>query len=267
MSAFHARCLLKVGEIILDNISGNPDIDKLLLKQYREKYKGTAKPGVSIVVPTFKSSYIGNIFKNFIRLSYPVKELIIILNSSKLNTAEYMAYSLEFQNIKIFELDEDHTLGECLNFGISKSNYDFISKMDDDDYYGANYLTDLMNVFNYTDAQVTGKNPVYVYFEDKNSLYLFYSRKPIIGGTLLFRKSIREKIQFRSLNFREDNYFILDCIRAGIKIHPADKYNYVYIRHSNQAHHTFKMLSEDFIQEYNMKKILAVRNFPPFVTV
>lgn len=35
--------------------------------------------------------------------------------------------------------------------------YNFISKIDDDDYYGDNYLTDLINVFKYTDAEVIGK--------------------------------------------------------------------------------------------------------------
>jgi len=251
---------------MFENTFKNINTEKLVLQQLRKNYAGDFKPGVSIIVPTFKSRYISNIFENYASSSYPLKELILILNNNKLDLAKYYSWASEFENIKMFQLDEKYTLGECLNFGIDNSKYNYISKMDDDDYYAPNYLTDLMNVFNYTDAQVTGKQHIFVYFEDNSSIYMFNHINRVMGATLLFKKDVFQKIRFRKLNFKEDFYFISDCINAGIKIYPSDRYNYIYIRHSNLRDHTLKMSSDVFIETFNPQKVLTVKDFSSFVT-
>lgn len=250
-----------------DQILKNISMEKDLLKQSREKYHNYSKPGVSVIVPTFKRRYITNILENYLRSSYPVKELIIILNNNELDPKEYLSLAFGLENVKVLQLDEKFTLGRCLNFGVNNSKYDYISRMDDDDYYGPNYLTGLMNVFNYTDAQMTGKNPVFVYFENNSSLYLLNHDNPVMGGTFVFKKEIFEKVRFRDMNFREDYYFLLDCISSGIKIHASDKFNYVYVRHSNLEDHTFRLPSDIFIRTYDVKKILTIKDFTQFVTV
>ena len=42
-------------------------------------------------------------------------------------------------NVRVYQLHEKATLGDCLNYGVIKSKYDIIAKLDDDDYYGPNY--------------------------------------------------------------------------------------------------------------------------------
>jgi hypothetical protein len=235
--------------------------------QAREKYKETCKQGISIVVPTFKEKYISNIFLNYATSNYLAKELIIILNNNKLSLLQYQSWAYKFENIRLYQLDDSYSLGECLNFGINQAKYNYIARMDDDDYYGPNYLTDLMHVFNSTDAQITGKNPVFVYFEDIKSLYAFNHRNLIMGGTFLFKKEVFDKIRFRNISYREDYYFLLDCVNAGIKVYPSDIYNFIYMRHFNAKDHTFRISSEDFIHVYDTKKILNTDNPVPMVTV
>lgn len=237
------------------------------LVQLREKYNEALKPGVSIIVPTFKEGYINNIFENYSRSNYPNKELVVILNKDTLDIKEYEKKAHGFENVRVFHMDESFALGECLNFGIENSKYDYISRMDDDDYYGPNYLTDLMNVFNYKDVQITGKNPVFVYFEDTSFLYILNHSNPVMGATFLFKKEIIEKVRFRDIDFMEDYFFLLDCMNSGFKIYPSDKYNYVYIRHSNLHDHTFRKPSDKFIQTYDVEILTATKNFPIFVTV
>ncbi len=55
-------------------------------------------------------------------------------------------------NVSIYQLPEEKTLGECLNFGIEMAQYDIVAKLDDDDYYSPYYLTEAMEVFTTTDA-------------------------------------------------------------------------------------------------------------------
>lgn len=227
---------------LLDFIQKDIFKGKISVIQTREKYKETCKQGISIVVPTFKEEYISNIFLNYVASNYLVKELIIILNNNKLNLFQYRSWANKYENVKLYQLNDSYSLGECLNFGIRQAKYNYIARMDDDDYYGPNYLTDLMCVFNFTDAQVTGKNPVFVYFEDIKSLYAFNHRNLLMGGTLLFKKEILDKIRFRNLSYREDYYFQLDCINAGIKIYPSDMYNFIYMRHFNEKNRKRKKI-------------------------
>lgn len=248
--------------------------ERILLKWIRERCSKTSQPGVSIIASTNKLKYINNVFANYSRLDYPNKELIIILNNNKFNIDDYKKQSKDFQGIRIFQLDEKYTLGECLNFGVKHSKYNYVSKMDDDDYYGANYLTDLMNVFQYTDAQLTGKTSRFIYFEANNMLSIFspnqnnrYVLRNIAGGTLTFKKEIFKKVKFKSIKRNGvDTHFLKDCANIGIKMFAADKFNYVYMKHVNLEEHTWRISSEELMKYYS-KKFLVTPNFIPIVTV
>ena len=248
--------------------------EKVLLKRIREKCSKTTPLEVSIIAPTNKQKYIDNIFANYIRLNYMHKELIIILNNNKLNIKDYKMEAEGLKDIRVFQLDENCTLGECLNFGIEQSKYNYISKMDDDDYYGPNYLLDLMNVFQYTDAQLTGKTTRFIYFEDNNTLGIFspnhenvYVSHNIAGGTLTFQKAKFEKIKFRSIKTNgTDTHFLRDCNDAKIKMFSADKYNYVYMKHRNLDDHTWRISSNE-LKKYTSKKFSVITDFAVVTTV
>ncbi|WML35840.1 glycosyltransferase [Clostridium sp. OS1-26] len=248
--------------------------EKVLLKQIREKCSKASQPGVSIIAPTSKQKYIDNIFTNYTRFNYPYIELIIILNNNKLNIKDYKIKAEGLKDVQIFQLDESCTLGECLNFGVEQSKYNYISKMDDDDYYGANYLTDLMNVFKYTDAQLTGKNSRFIYFEDSNILSIRqpnrenrYVPSNIAGGTLTFKKEIFQKVKFKNIKENgTDTHFLRDCNDSKIKMFSADKYNYVYMKHINLDEHTWKITSEQLMRRH-AQRLFVTTNFIPFVTV
>lgn len=247
------------------------DKQKLFIEETRKKYSNTSQVPVSIIAPTCKPEYINNIFMNYGRLHYTEKELIIILNNNKLSLQEYKRKAEQFKNVRVFQLDESCTLGQCLNFGIEKSIYDYISKMDDDDYYGSNYLTDLMNVFKYTKAKVTGKLTYLVYFEYNNTLGIMcknYEHRyvpSVAGGTIVAKKEVFDKIKFQDYNSGIDTKFLKDCRKLKIPIYSSDKYNYVLMRHINLKNHTWKIKSEKFIKYVD--KICVTPDFIPLVTV
>ncbi|OBR89762.1 glycosyl transferase family 2 [Clostridium ragsdalei P11] len=247
---------------------------RVLLEKIREKCSKTSKKGVSIILATNKPKYASNIFSNYKRIKYPYMELIIVLNNNNLKIEDYKIKAENLDNVRIFQLDESCTLGECLNFAVEKSKYDYISKMDDDDYYGTNYITDLMNAFKYTDAVITGKQSCFIYFEYNNMLGILspnfenkYVSGDIAGGTITFKKEIFKDIKFRYLNKDgTDNYFLQDCDKAGKKMFSADKFNYVYIKHKNLKEHTWKINSEELMKFY-CKKLMETKNFTSFITV
>lgn len=245
--------------------------ERVALKKIREKCRGTDFPGVSIIISTNKLKYRDNMFSNFKRLQYNQKELIVILNSSRLDINDYKARFAYLPNVRIYKKDENHTLGECLNFGIEQSRYKFISKIDDDDYYGDNYLTDLINVFKYTDAEVVGKLSAFVYFENGNILTVSCPEEInkhvgwVNGGTLLIKKEVFNKVKFRERNIGEDSKFFVDCDTAGIRIYTADKFNYVIMRHKDLNDHTWRMSEDELMPK--CEKLITTTRFIPIITV
>ena len=92
--------------------------------------------GVSIITCTNKMNKCKNIIDNFNRQNHQKKELIIVLNNNNLKIDKWRNNLCKYDNLKINQLDQKVTLGECINFAIDKSKYPIIAKFDDDDYYG-----------------------------------------------------------------------------------------------------------------------------------
>lgn len=227
--------------------------EKKNLLEIRNKYLSYPKPGVTIITPTNKPCYLENILQNYFRCNYPNIELIIIFNSNSFNIDKYKQILSKTKNISIYQLDETVSLGDCLNAGVIHSSYEYIAKMDDDDYYGANYIGDLMNIFNYTDADFVGKTSHFIYFENNNLLGVWYNGhenmyvNAVAGSTFLIKKYIFNSIKFNSLNASEDCDFIAQYNSLGLKIYSGDKFNYVYNRHFNIDNHSWKIDNDKLI--------------------
>lgn len=232
----------------------NISSEKSHVLNLRSKFDNFKKPNVSIIIPTSKRNYISNVITNYMNLNYENKELIIIINKDNIKAKEYRELTDKCKNVRIFKLKENATLGECLNFGVSVAKYDYIAKMDDDDYYGANYLIDEINAFNYTEADIVGKATHFMYFEDDLSIYIdtpnFIHRyvRGLAGGTLLIKKTVFKKCKFAPLNVAEDINFLTKCYFNGIKIYSSDPFNYLYMRHKNIANNTWRV-NQDILRE------------------
>lgn len=207
---------------------------------------------ISVITCTNRNAYQSNIKENFKRQNWNDKELIIILNKDSLIKEEWVSYFQDLTNVYVIQLNEICSLGECLNHGIQLGKYKYIAKMDDDDYYSSEYLTDSITTIQTSGAQVVGKTSIYMYFEEDRSLQIFnpykfappevrcsenkYEAKVLMGGTLFFEKKINEDIPFQSSSLGEDAKFCEDCIKNNIPIYSGKKNHYVYIRRAKDLH-------------------------------
>ncbi|WP_408010742.1 glycosyltransferase [Pseudalkalibacillus sp. A8] len=207
---------------------------------------------ISVITCTNKEDCLPTILENYKRQTWKDKELIIVLNKDSLSLSEWKKQIADDPTIKVFQIDEDTTLGECLNAAVVESRYEFIAKFDDDDYYTEDYLTRSMETLEKSKARVVGKTTIYMYFEEDRTLHVFnpykfareedrktekqFNPKVLMGGTLLFEKSVNAIIPFQACNTGEDSKFCEDCIGHGIPIYSGTKDNYVYIRKSMDAH-------------------------------
>lgn len=199
---------------------------------------------ISVVACTNRQGFVPNIIENFQRQSLIEKELIIIVNSSTMK--------IDIAGYKIRQFPDEVSLGECLNKGISLANYDYVTKMDDDDYYGTDYLKEAFEALVQNNADVVGKSSFYIYFEKSHELRLynpyrenqwivnngpFKSSYFLSGATLAFKKRILNHVNFPDVNVGEDSGFQLRCYESGLKMYSLSKEHYAYLRYNDPQHH------------------------------
>ncbi|USK82051.1 glycosyltransferase family A protein [Peribacillus frigoritolerans] len=225
---------------------------------------------VSIICCTIRQHLMENVFQNYNNQVWKEKELIIILNRNDMSIDSWEIRAKFFQDVSIYQLQEEWTLGECLNFGIEKAKYDFIAKFDDDDYYSPNYLAQSMECFNKTNADLIGKRTIFMYFEDKKILAIHKPGKEnkivnqgLKGATLIFKKEIINKVRFPKLNLGEDTFFIRQCIKNRLKVYSTDKNNYVCLRTSLTDHHTWDINNELLLRKSFI--VCKTDDYKPFV--
>jgi glycosyltransferase involved in cell wall biosynthesis len=98
------------------------------------------KPNISVIIPTFNrffllkraiSSVLNQTFKNF--------EIIIIDNYSTDQTPENLK-KLRHQRIKFYQINNEGIIAKSRNFGVLKSQGEYIAFLDDDDWWDKDKL-------------------------------------------------------------------------------------------------------------------------------
>ncbi|OIK14681.1 hypothetical protein BIV60_11065 [Bacillus sp. MUM 116] len=206
---------------------------------------------VSIITCTIRDEFIDNVFKNYQQQTWKDKELIIILNKDSMDIDTWKEKAANYQNVRVFQLHEKATLGDCLNFGVLKAKYDIIAKFDDDDFYGPEYISSSMLAFEDEQVSIVGKGSYYIYFKNKKALVLVPGTEnsisdTVAGATLMFRKKVFEKVQFEKVNRAEDYFFIDQSKKAGFNVYSANHFHFAVVRHDAEKH-TWKVSDEDFM--------------------
>lgn len=207
---------------------------------------------ISVILCTIRPEFKKNIFNNFFKQDFTDKELIIILNNDKMNLEDWKTETKEYKNVHVYKLSEKTTLGECLNFGISKSSFNIIAKFDDDDFYSEVYLAEAYQAMVSNKADIVGKCTSYIYFEAFQELMIFRPGnenqfKPVLkGGTLVFKKHVWDHIKFENRAVSSDHYFLKAAKHKKFKLFSTSKENYLCIRRRDLSSHTQKLSSNKY---------------------
>jgi len=232
---------------------------------------GVGKKGVSIITCTNKLIYMDNIFANYDRQEYEDKELIIILNNNRLNLEEWRKRAKSHPNVTVYQIDEKEPLGVCLNHGIEKARFDYISKFDDDNYYGPAFLEDLMNAFEYTDAAIVGKCAGYMYFENGDILALNAEGREhcytnyVLGSAIIIKREVFDSVPWPTDRRQgSDTEFLRQIVGSGFKMYSADRFNYACVRRSSPELHTWKIKDEEQLAKCRI--VSRTKDYVTYVT-
>lgn len=209
---------------------------------------------ISVITSTNRQTNMNTILDNFLRQKHNPKELIILLNYDNPNDFIWKWLPKEYGNISVYTMSGKLSLGACLNYGISKAKFEYIAKLDDDDYYGEAYLSEALFSLQNVNADIVGKYSIYIYFYDEDILGVMHPKDNnkfvtrVSGSTLFFNKSITNIIKFKDKSLGEDLDFCKQAIKKNLKIYSTDRSQYVYIR-SNKSNHTWKISNDYLIRE------------------
>ncbi|WP_277209335.1 glycosyltransferase [Isoptericola croceus] len=133
-------------------------------------------------------------------------------------------------------------LGACLNRLVDVADGDVIAKMDDDDVYGSEYLSDQLYALAYSRAEVVGKQAHYMYLEDKDATMLRFSEREhrftdfVMGPTIVARREVAAAVRFAETMTGEDTRFLQGAAESGARIYSADRFNFVQMRAGSGRH-------------------------------
>lgn len=204
---------------------------------------------VSVVVPTNREHQLDNVFENVGRQQHNDVELILVLHGLAIPHAdlEARARAAGVDRLTVIDADAGRTLGSLMNMGLDVAGGAYIAKMDDDNFYGRHYLTDLVNAFACTDAGIVGKWAHYVWLRSLNAVVLRFERhehtytRLVQGGSIVAESTLAKDLRFSDLPRAVDSDFLNRARAAGVKTYSADRFNFVSVRGVDRHSHTWKI--------------------------
>ena len=212
------------------------------------------RPGVSVVMPVMRPRNVVRAVANFARQSHPDKELLLVLNNAHFDRDRIRETVRSVEHVQVLEIPGAPTLGACLNEGVRQASGRYVAKMDDDDHYGAEYLSDLVLAARFSGAEITGKATYYAYVESRDVMAIRVVESEhawvsgVTGATLFVERDVLTHVRFRNVETSEDLRFASDARAAGCRAYSADRFNYVAVRRRDRASHTWKMSDDRFLE-------------------
>ncbi len=206
---------------------------------------------ISVLLCTKRPELLDAALKQIERQDYPAIELILCLHGIgfEIEAIRQRLNERPFSHITV-PCPEEWNLGQCLNMGLQRASGYFIAKMDDDDFYGPNHLTDLVQAYDFCGGPVVGKWATAIYFQEQNvTVYRHLGktetpRYTVIGGTMLSARPLLANYRFMELPTAVDRTFFERLRLDRIPVFSTHGFGFVYHRHS--AGHTWAVGSEYF---------------------
>jgi hypothetical protein len=219
-------------------------------------------PKASLITPTFRRELLPRCFRTFEQQTYPNKELVLVFNGQEVPSYNELGLEKPRSNVKIANVPGEMFAGACLNQGHILANGEYCFRVDDDDYYGPNYILDMILQARCIDADIFGKPPACVMFEDDSFVYsrnaappLFLINRELLtagqvwmgGNSLAGRINFFKEKKYPDLSYgAADSVFIhsLYGIADNINIAFMDGMNLAFQRRMDTTLHTWKIDNE-----------------------
>ena len=193
---------------------------------------------VSILLATRRPRFLPHALAAVARQTYPRLELVLALHGEGFEDVERRVAGVPHPT-KVVRVAAYEPLGTVLNVAAAASSGTLLTKMDDDDLYGADHVWDLVLAHEYSQAQVVGKGVEFVYLaaSDQTIHQLsgdgeHYRARTLAGGTLLVARHDLDRVGgWRQVQRGVDLGLIEDILRARGCVYRTHGAGFMLIRH------------------------------------
>ena len=224
-------------------------------------------PKVSVIISTLRPLDLENILQQMHAQTLRNFEILLGLHDIELNARhKTLIKKLAAKKVKVTfqNFPKTATLGQILTELCKKSTGDFISKVDDDDYYGPEHLKDLLDAAIETNADVVGRAMNYVYLEPLSITVRRFAPHGtqavelwsdwVCGGTILVKRKIAEAVGWFGMGTTAvDRYLLSGVLERGGKIWRTFGAGYIYRR--SFTFHTYITNYSKYLNNANEQRV------------
>ncbi|WDF32136.1 glycosyltransferase [Arthrobacter agilis] len=216
-------------------------------------------PTVTVLLATKRPDKVGSALAQVADQSWDRLELVLVLHGFSANDHPGVRRSLDDYPgvIVVVEVPGETVFGDVLRAGTAAAGGEYLTKMDDDDWYGPHHVRDLVRAIQHSGAQLVGSQVEFVYLESldittrRPSLGERYSDH-VAGGTMLLRlDDLRRLGGWRPVHRAVDRCLLQAVQAAGGLIYRSHGQNYLMHRYSavdSHGGHTWNPADSTFLQ-------------------
>lgn len=233
--------------------------EQVLAAALPSKARPVQPESVSALVSTIRPQQLDHVFATLASQRGVDVELVLLTHGFTPDATEIAGLQEKHgvSKLTLLEAPQSLSLGACLNLCVASAKGAVLTKMDDDDYYGPDYLRDQLNALRYSGADVVGKLAHFMYIASRNAaVYRFGHMEHrfshmVMGPTIMAKRAVFERHPFEEKNRGEDTAFLTAVTEAGGKIYSADRYNYYQLR--GGAGHTWNASDDELLATGEVK--------------
>lgn len=234
-------------------------VEDIMAAALPDRARPLRRPTVSALVPTIRPHQLDNLFATVARQRNVEIELVLLTHGFELEPErlEQLKTAHGLTRVQLLSADRDVSLGECLNRCAAAATGEVVAKMDDDDHYGPNYVSDQLHALHYSGADVVGKQAHYMHLRTSNATVLRFGHREhrytdfVMGPTIVARRSLVLEVPFPPLGLGEDTGFLRQVAAAGGRIYSADRFNYFQVR--EPTGHTWQVEDATLLASADLK--------------
>ncbi len=210
---------------------------------------------ISAVVPTMRPDQLDHVLEFIAAQVHADLELVLVTHGFETSESDLAARAVDLGigQLRVRHAHPGLSLGECMNLGVQAASGRYVAKMDDDNYYAPNYLSDLVTAFDYSEAAVVGKWAHYAHLASSGATLLRFPQAEhryvdlVQGGTILTERDTALRLPFQDLPRRVDTTFLDTVRRDGGRVYSADRFNFASMRRAAAEGHTWPISEQELL--------------------
>lgn len=198
----------------------------------------SSTPRMSVLLVTMRPWQLGFAIRQMAQQTLVGFQLVVVTHGFSVDLRlikELLAERTDI-DVKIREEPKGSSLGKCLNVAVKLSDGEVVAKVDDDDFYGPEYLVDQLDAKMYSGADVVGKQTFYLLEQSTGEILLVnpsnelsYARF-VMGPTICAPRELIVTNRFADRTQGEDSDWLMRVVAEGASVFSSDRFNYVMNR-------------------------------------